>query len=588
MLKVLTGVKNMTRKKSISTHIFIGVFSLFFLILGTFSIMISNIYGNKMEEMEINYHLETTNSTIEQFNMLISMINEYSYTLVSDPYIQEALHADLSNRNQKQIKAYIDVMKSMNYSINQIHILGANGFWCSSNQQSTPQLSQEYLEKYLDGKDREEIWTNFHTEEENDYLSSTSYIRPVFDSETKQVYGVIVIDVSYETIHKLFTASSIRLHDKAVIVNSAGEIILQYPLSADYTEVLRKYPQAINSKDQIEGKLYKKDVIIVSEKINMGDWKLIRFVQKDAATESFRNMINGLKVFLAVITIISVLYTIWLTRFITKPIKELMKVCAQVMEGDFTAHATVESQDEFGRLGKAFNKMIHQINEFFDNERRNQKRKAEMEYQILQAQINPHFLYNTLDSMKWLAVMQGMDNIAEMSTALINLLKYNLGKVEGDTTLKNEVDSVSNYIVLQKYRYSDTFEFTTAIEENLEHCRVLRFILQPLVENSIIHGFSGEGGNYSIHIEALNIEGKLHIRVIDNGSGIDTTRIDELNRGTPKSTKFSNIGVTNIRERIKLHFGEAAELTFDSVPNVKTVAEIILPLMGGEGIERSK
>lgn len=569
----------MKRQKTISIRIFSGIFLLFFLTLLVFAAIIFNIYGRKMEEMEINYHLEITNSTKEQFNMLTSMINEYSYSLVSNQSVQNALLHESTGAEHAAIKEYITNMEDMNNSINQVHILGVNGFWSSTNGQAKKEFYESYLTTYREGNERKSIWTGFNTEAESDYLSSASYIRPVFDSDTKEMYGIAIIDVSYESIHKLFTASSIRLKDKAVIINSSGEILLQYPLSADYTDVLSRYPELLEKSNQIEGTLYKKDVIIVSEKINLADWNLVRFVQKDAATVSFKEVLKNLQIILIVITIISLCYTIWLTRSITKPIKELMKVCQKVMKGDFTANAVVKRQDEFGRLGNAFNSMIQQINELFDKERRDQKRKSEMEYQILQAQINPHFLYNTLDSIKWLAVMQGIDNIAEMSTALINLLKYNLGKVEGETTLHNEVESVRNYIIIQKYRYTDIFEFTTFIDEEAANCKVLRFILQPLVENSIIHGFNEERGNYRIHIAATIYDEKLHIRVIDNGIGIDAVSMEEINRGVEKSTRFSKIGVTNIKERIKLYFGDEGELHFDSSPNIATIAEIILPII---------
>lgn len=570
----------MKNNKSISTRIFLGIFLLFFLILLIFATIISDVYGDRMEEMEINYHLEITNSTKEQFNMLISMISDQSYALVSNEKVQSSLKEGGSAQDWEEIENRIQVMLSMNDSINDVHIMGTKDIWCSTNGKDGKAFYAKYLKQYQEGEDRKEIWTDFHSEEENNYLSSASYIRPVFDSNTKEVYGIVILDVSYESIHKLFTASSIRLKDKAVIVNGQGNILLQYPLQADYTDVLKKYPPHLKGKSsQIEGKLYKKDVIIVSEKINLADWSLIRYVQKDAATESFREILKSLRVVLVVIMLVSVCYTIWLTRSITRPIKDLTKLCETVMAGDFTANMAVDRQDELGRLGQTFNSMIRQINELFDKERRDQKRKSELEYRVLQAQINPHFLYNTLDSIKWLAVMQGVDNIAEMSTALINLLQYNLGKVDGETTLRNEVESVRNYIIIQKFRYTDIFEFTTLIDEEASKCRVLRFILQPLVENSIIHGFNEERGNYRIHIAAMIFDERLHIKVIDNGIGMDKISMTEINLGMEKSTRFSKIGVANIRERIKLHFGEEAELIFDSSPNVATIAEIILPVI---------
>ena len=569
----------MKRRETISTRIFWGIFLLFFLILCIFAIVVSNIYGRRLEEKEIDYHIEITNSTKEQFNMLISMIDDYSYDVVRNANVQEALFEDKKEENWQAVQSYIDIVKSMNNSVNQVHILGANDFWVSTNEGVEKEAYRQYLSHYQESTDRKKMWTEFHINAENNYLSSTSYIHPVFDSNTKDVYGVVIIDVSYESIHKLFTASSIRLKDRAVIVNKEGDILFQYPLSAGYEEALKKHWDIIEQSGQTEGKLYKENVIIVSEKINLSDWRLVRFVQKDAATQNIQEMLGNLRIVLLGVTILSIGYTILLTKSILKPIKKLVVACERVMAGDFTVKVEVDRQDEFGRLGNTFNSMIKQINDFFDKERRDHKRKSEMEYQILQAQINPHFLYNTLDSIKWLAVMQGVDNIAEMSTALITLLQYNLGKVEGETTLQKEIESVRNYIIIQKYRYTDIFEFTTLIDEDVQDCQVPRFILQPLVENSIIHGFNEERGNYRIHIAAVIIDEKLHIRVIDNGLGMDEDSMKEINQGIEKSTRFSEIGVSNIRERIKLYFKEEATLTFLSEQNVATIAEIVLPII---------
>lgn len=566
-------------KGSISIRIFVGVFILFFFILGIFIYVTTSIYGEKLKEMEIDYHIETTNSTIEQFNVLTDVIDGYSYSLVSNEIVRRAVKDNVSESVDEIIQVDINAIASVNENINQVTILGKNGFKISTQSNPNYAFYRTFLDNYVLDDNRRATWTKFHTTQGDDYLSSTSYIRPIFNSETKEVHGIVVIDVSYESLHKLFTSSSIRLKDKAVIVNSTGDVLFQYPLQTDYKLVLETFPQVIKKKGEIEGKLFNKDVIIVSQGIDLSDWMLVRFVQRDAATESFQQMLSSIKVLLVAIVIIALLYTLWLTSIITKPIKELMKVCGQVVKGDFSAHVTFKRHDEFGRLGETFNSMISKINELFDKERSDQKRKAEMEYQILQAQINPHFLYNTLDSIKWLAVMQGTDNIAEMSTALINLLQYNLGKVEGETTLKNEIESVKNYITIQKYRYADTFEFTTMIDKEVENCKVLRFILQPLVENSIIHGFNEERGNYRIHISALILGGMLHIKVIDNGVGMDRNSTEELNQGIKKSTRFSKIGVNNIKERIQLYFGEEANLIFDSRPNLATIAEVILPIV---------
>ncbi|MDY3251108.1 MAG: sensor histidine kinase [Candidatus Choladocola sp.] len=582
----------MSRKKghSISVQLFVGIFSLSLLIMLIIGVTVMSYFREKLESNEINYHLEITNNTKDQLNVQFKLIDESVYELITHSGVREAVYAeraeDISEETKDDIQAYIDVMRSIIYSINNVHILASNGFRISTSssfeETNGPAYFEKYLQEYQSGSGRKGIWTDFHSTEEDNYLSSTSYIRPIFDSDTKQVYGIVVLDISYESLHKLFTSSSIRMGDKAVIVNADGTILFQYPLQADYTAVLKKYPQVLKESTQIEGKMYKQDVIIVSEKIPVSDWSIVRFVSRDSATQLFSGLIKMLMWILIIVACTSFAYSMWMTRTIIRPVKELMGVCTKVAKGDFDAHVEIRRGDEFGKLGETFNRMLEQINHLFDQERADEKRKAELEYQILEAQINPHFLYNTLDSIKWLAVMQGVDNIGEMSTALINLLQYNLGKAKEDTILRNEVESVRNYITIQKYRYSDIFEFTTSIDEEAANCRVLRFILQPLVENSIIHGFGEDRSNYRVHISARIYEDRLHIKVIDNGTGMDQESMQLLNRNEKKGTRFSKIGVKNIRERLKLYFGEEAELVFDSEPNVATIAEIILPVVYGK------
>lgn len=208
----------------------------------------------------------------------------------------------------------------------------------------------------------------------------------------------------------------------------------------------------------------------------------------------------------------------------------------------------------------------------------NQKQKNEMEFKILQEQINPHFLYNTLDSIKWLAAMQNMNNIVEMSTALINLLKYNLSSHNSLTSLEDEINSVKNYIVIQKFRYLDTFEFTTSLSTDTLNCRILRFILQPLVENSIIHGFRDVEKNYKIQAVSYFEDDMLHIKVIDNGCGMDVEKVNEINTGLKDDKCFNNIGINNIQKRIQLYYGGNYGLIYKSSPDGETVAEITLPI----------
>lgn len=210
------------------------------------------------------------------------------------------------------------------------------------------------------------------------------------------------------------------------------------------------------------------------------------------------------------------------------------------------------------------------------------KKKADMEFQILQAQINPHFLYNTLDSIKWLAVIQNVHNISSMTNSLINLLKYNISRNNKTVMLSEELESVKNYVNIQKYRYGDIFEVTYDVNEDLLEYRILKFILQPIVENAIFHGFENMEGNCLIKIIARKKDEYLIIEIIDNGIGITNERLEDIQSPNKDKGKFSGIGLRNIEERIKLYFGEKYGLTIDSKLHEGTHVSLFLPIISNE------
>ena len=195
------------------------------------------------------------------------------------------------------------------------------------------------------------------------------------------------------------------------------------------------------------------------------------------------------------------------------------------------------------------------------------------------AKTPPHFLYNTLDSIKFLANLQEIHNIASMCTSLINLLKYNLSS-NTLASLGEEVDSVSNYVGIQKYRYGDIFEFKTEIASGTEQCVISRFVLQPLVENCIIHGFDNIESGGEILIRSSLENETLCLEVINNGNEITADTLDRINRGIIGEDKpFKNIGINNIRERIQLQFSEQATLLYSSGLNQVTVATLRFPVI---------
>lgn len=585
---------------SIAYKIFFGILILSVFFLSLMWVTIDGMYTDLLSEKEIQYNITVSNKTKTQFDFVIDLMNRTLESFEENKILQELFHeTNLNNELETKVNflekedsttTLLNNTLELQSFIHSIHVLGVNDLSLSTDnvvlEGDGLSFYKNFLETAQNNYTRDGFWSTLHNANTspNFTVKVLSYIRPIYDKYSHRFLGVIIINLDYEVLQEMFFTTSIQLNDRSIIVNSDGDILFSYPHFIDFQPLFENYPQLLEKNSlQFTGKVFGKDTLIVSETLDIANLKIIRLIPANSMTTELNKIITSTRIILILCIIICIAYAIWLTRKITKPLKVLTNACNRIEKSDLSARVQIHTADEFGQLGKTFNLMMEQINRHFEQELTEQKRKSEIQFQLLQAQINPHFLYNTLDTIKWMAVMQNVNNIAEMSTALIHLLKYNLQQANASTTLKEELESVKNYITIQKFRYGDSFTFTTDISEDTLNCRVLRFLLQPLVENCIIHGFDDMDENYRIHIASMIKNNCLHIKVMDNGNGMNQEERIRINNGnTKKSSRFSNIGTQNIRERIKLYFGEEYDLIYDSEPKVVTVAELILPIIHDE------
>lgn len=281
---------------------------------------------------------------------------------------------------------------------------------------------------------------------------------------------------------------------------------------------------------------------------------------------------------------LAVLLSLFISKSISLPLKRLIQSMNEAKKGDLSAGVSDGSRDEIARVAGHYNDMLCDIQALLESvkSKENQKRAAELK--ALQAQINPHFLSNTLNTAKWLAGVQNAKNIEKLLTALIDLLHASIGKGGELVSLGEEIEYLKNYIALQEFRYSDKFQVRFEVQKEALDLKILKFLLQPLVENSIIHGIEPMEGKGLIVVKAVVIEEHLMIRIADNGVGIPPKTLKELLAGEsrPSKSRFSGIGVSNVEERIKLFFGEQYGIHMESVPYLFTTIELLLPAVRGE------
>lgn len=269
---------------------------------------------------------------------------------------------------------------------------------------------------------------------------------------------------------------------------------------------------------------------------------------------------------------------ILLSNILTKPLSRIVKRMKVISEGDFSVDRSLEGDDEIGILGKGINQLTQSVASLMDQIRKEEARKKELEYKTLQSQINPHFVYNVLNSIKIMAKLQSADSIYTMVESFGELLKEVSKGVDDKITIVKEFELLERYVYLQKIKKKGLIRTEYSLESGCENGLIIKFLLQPLVENAILHGFEKKKGMEIIKISASRQNDNLLVRIEDNGIGMTKEEIKKLfeNDNVEKS-QYNQIGVKNIQERIKILYGPQYGLSYESEINKYTIVNILLP-----------
>lgn len=264
-----------------------------------------------------------------------------------------------------------------------------------------------------------------------------------------------------------------------------------------------------------------------------------------------------------------------ISRRISRPLNELKKTMFKVENGDFYTKVEVSGQKEVVHLSKSFNSMLEEIRTLMKEVVSEQKEKRKTELKVLQNQINPHFLYNTLDSIVWLAENNRTDDVVTTVIALARFFRISISRGETYIPVRDEISHIENYLTIQKIRYVDKFEYSFEIEEEVFDFKVMKLILQPIVENAIYHGV-GDETEY-ITIRAGKKDNFLVFDVENTGYGITEERIEEIYRILKGTHSKSSVGMRNVYLRLKLFYGDDADIIITSVLDEKTSIRLLIP-----------
>ncbi len=310
-------------------------------------------------------------------------------------------------------------------------------------------------------------------------------------------------------------------------------------------------------------------------------WRIVTVSNVDEINGAMRRISGILVAIFAVAVAVSAAVAGIISLQVSRPVTQLRKVMRRIEEGDFSMPVDVSGQKEIVLLSHSFSSMVQKIQELMARLVAEQREKRKTELRALQNQINPHFLYNTLDSIVWLAENQRTGDVITTVVALARLFRISISKGENFITVQDEVSHVRNYLTIQTIRYQDKFTYELELQPDMSEMKVMKLILQPLVENAIQHGVGDDDGHITI---TGTIEGDFMVfRVSNTGYGIPDSKIEEMYETMRGGTEHPSVGMRNVYQRLKLYYGEQADITISSVQDESTTMTIFIPVDGREG-----
>ncbi|MFD2924917.1 cache domain-containing sensor histidine kinase [Halobacillus naozhouensis] len=382
---------------------------------------------------------------------------------------------------------------------------------------------------------------------EKHIISLTRQINDL-DNITKPI-GLVRIRLDEQDLFDAYSTGTSNQQGNFFVMSEDGEVVLHQ----DETMLGESFPNKrivdlVVESDTNSTRYVTDDnsYLVVKKPITDTDWFSVAIVDEDNIVGELyqvRTLIAGMIVLLI---LLGVLAFIGFYRFNVKRIIELTNQTQQLETGDFSATVKITSHDEIGQLGMRFNHMVQEIREYIDKEYKLKIKQRESELKSLQNQMDPHFLYNTLDMIRWTARIEKAMKTGEQIEHLSKIFRINLNQGKTWITLNEEIDYIRSYLDLQKNRLGDRMDYSIEVDPSLSHALLLKQLLQPLIENSIIHGFHNLNRSGTIHIYGQRTEGQLWIDVIDNGHGLD------------KDFTFKQEGsyaLYNLEERIRIACG---------------------------------
>jgi two-component system, sensor histidine kinase YesM len=570
---------------------------LFFVILFIIPVIVMSAASywlsfNAIKTRATQYAMQTVDRTSYEVDELLLNAYKIADMIAKDPTVQEplrnSLDTDMPKRYSMDLKTdtRLNFMQSYGEQFFGFYVIGENGGkyksnYCSIRSEDLREAAWYTRIMRSDGP----VWFSSHLDSFAVETTGQPFISAglrVIDRATGKVSGAVLIDIEQDQISSKLNNSVLSETGYMFLIDTNNKVIINQSseISADVLEKLRTNEKQQDAfiTDFYFNNIMHRSVVIYKESSLTG-WKVGGIIPIKELTRDSNKIgviMVGMLLSLSILYIIAAWYT---SNSVANPIQKLMFLMRKVEDGDLSVSMNVKYNDEIGQLGRSFNIMIEKIGFLMDSAYQEQKKLRKAELKALQAQINPHFLYNTLDSIIWMSKANRNDDVIAMVTALTRLFRIALSKGRDVIYIQEEIEHINNYLTIQHIRYKNKFTYDIQVDESLLKHSTIKLILQPIIENALYHGIKEKRGIGHIQVFGHDLDDIILFEVVDNGKGMSTEKLNALNNTLRNEAgpKIEIYGIKNVDERIKIFFGPEYGLTFISVENEGTKVQIKLP-----------
>jgi len=585
--KISTYITKYIKPQSIQMTISISFTVVAVLGMGTIGVSLYNRFVNRMEDMTIESSEQLLNQTAINLETYLRNMRRISDAMYYSVIKDKDLATDTLEEEMNLL-----------YEANKDNLISIA---CYTNRGELVAAAPVATEKENLDIVNQEWFTEAVGQMENIHFS-TPHVQNLFDNTSYRYYwvvslsqaveltnrgnstlGVLLVDMNYSSIEQLFKkANTDNSSEYVYLMDSNGEIIYHPKQKLIYTNLYEENNlAAVGYEDGSRQEEFQGEKRLVTVKtVSYTGWKIVSVVPMS----SFNMGLSGTRQFAILFVSLAMLMIIVLNQLVSariaKPLRKLNESVKEWEAGNMNPDIYVGGSLEVEHLGKTLRSTVEQLQQLMHDILVEQEEKRKSELDALQSQINPHFLYNTLDSIVWMIEGERYEDAVFMVTQLASLFRISLSRGKTIICIEDEIKHAKNYMNIQKIRYKNIFRIDFRIEEEILNCCTVKLVVQPLLENAIYYGVECLDGEGEIEVAGYRSGDEVYIEVRDNGIGMPKETVDALlTENNRVRKKGSGVGIINVHNRIQLRFGKSYGLEIESQPDEGTVVRIHLPYM---------